>query len=148
MIYELDFYVGFGGDINEIVSYDVGYIYYVYLDVVLFVDVDFLEIYGSISMGSFIFGVVILVILVVSGDGIDFGDLFYLNVDYSFLVGSIGVEMVFYVGYYFGDFIGDDDIIDYGVLVFKDGFIFGFVDNDIDGLDVKVYVVYVVDFIL
>ena len=47
-----------------------------------------------------------------------------------------------------GDFIGDDNIIDYGIAVSKDGFTFGLSDTDIDGSDVKAYVAYSVDFTL
>ena len=148
MTYELVLYAGFFGDINETVSYDVGYIYYASPDAASSADADFSEIYGSISMGSFTFGAAILATSAASGDGTDFGDSLYLNADYSFPVGSTGAEMALHVGHYSGDFIGDDDIIDYGVSVSKDGFTFGLADNDIDGSDVKVYVAYAVDFTL
>jgi uncharacterized protein (TIGR02001 family) len=141
MTYELDLYAGFGGAINETVSYDVGYIYYAYPD-------DFSEVYGSISIAGFTFGAAVLATSAASGDGTDFGDSLYLNADYSFAVGSNGTEMALHIGHYSGDFIGDEDIIDYGVSVSKDRFTFGVSDTDMDESDVKVYVAYAVDFSL
>ena len=115
MTYELDLYAGFGGAINENVSYDVGYIYYAYPDAASGADADFSEVYGSISVQGFTFGAAVLATSAASGDGTDFGD---------------------------------DNIIDYGVSVSKDGFTFGLSDNDMDGSDVKAYVAYAVDFSL
>lgn len=148
MTYELDLYAGFGGAINENVSYDVGYIYYAYPDAASGADTDFSEVYGSISVQGFTFGAAVLATSAASGDGTDFGDSLYLNADYSFAVGSNGTEMALHIGHYSGDFIGDDNIIDYGVSVSKDGFTFGLSDNDMDGSDVKAYVAYAVDFSL
>ena len=146
MTYELDLYAGFGGAINESVSYDVGYIYYAYPDAASGADADFSEVYGSISVQGFTFGAAVLATSAANGDGTDFGDSLYLNADYSFAVGSNGTEMALHIGHYSGDFIGDDNIIDYGVSVSKDGFTFGLSDNDMDGSDVKAYVAYAVDF--
>ncbi|ATG59454.1 hypothetical protein ATS72_012550 [Pseudoalteromonas sp. 13-15] len=148
MTYELDFYAGFGGDISEGVSYDVGYIYYAYPDAASSADADFSEIYGSISVEGFTFGASVLATSAASGDGTDFGDSLYLTADYGFAVGSNGTEMALHIGHYSGDFIGDEDIIDYGVSVSKDGFTFGVSDTDMDESDVKVYVAYAVDFSL
>ena len=148
MTYELDFYAGFGGDISEGVSYDVGYIYYTYPDAASSADADFSEIYGSISVEGFTFGASVLATSAASGDGTDFGDSLYLTADYGFAVGSNGTEMALHIGHYSGDFIGDEDIIDYGVSVSKDGFTFGVSDTDMDESDVKVYVAYAVDFSL
>lgn len=148
MTYELDLYAGFGGAINENVSYDVGYIYYAYPDAASGADADFSEVYGSISVQGFTFGAAVLATSAASGDGTDFGDSLYLNAEYSFAVGSNGTEMALHIGHYSGDFIGDDNIIDYGVSVSKDGFTFGLSDNDMDGSDVKAYVAYAVDFSL
>lgn len=148
MTYELDFYAGFGGDISEGVSYDVGYIYYAYPDAASSADADFSEIYGSISVEGFTFGASVLATSAASGEGTDFGDSLYLTADYGFAVGSNGTEMALHIGHYSGDFIGDEDIIDYGVSVSKDGFTFGVSDTDMDESDVKVYVAYAVDFSL
>ena len=146
MTYELDLYAGFGGNINESVSYDVGYIYYAYPDAASEADADFSEIYGSISIESFTFGAAILATTDASGDGTDFGDSLYLNADYAFPIGSNGTEMALHIGHYSGDFIGDSNIFDYGVSISKDGFTFGVSDTDI--ADIKVYVGYAVDFTL
>ena len=88
MTYELDFYAGFGGDISEGVSYDVGYIYYAYPDAASSADADFSEIYGSISVEGFTFGASVLATSAASGDGTDFGDSLYLT-SYSELSFSI-----------------------------------------------------------
>lgn len=146
MTYELDLYAGFGGAINDDVSYDVGYIYYAYPDAASQADADFSEIYASLSMGGFSFGASVLATSAASGDGTDFGDSLYLSADYGFAVGSNGTEMALHVGHYSGDFIGDDNIIDYGVAISKDGFTFGLSDTDMDESDAKVYVAYAVDF--
>ena len=46
---ELDYYVGYGGDLTETVSFDVGYLFYGYPgDSTL----DFEELYGSLSFGD------------------------------------------------------------------------------------------------
>ena len=146
MTYELDLYAGFGGDINESVSYDVGYIYYAYPDAASEADADFSEIYGSISVEGFTFGASVLATSAASGDGTDFGDSLYLTADYGFAVGSNGTEMALHLGHYSGDFIGDDNILDYGVSISKDGFTFGLSDTDMDDSDIKAYVAYSVDF--
>ncbi|WP_350628086.1 TorF family putative porin [Pseudoalteromonas sp. CAL260-MNA-CIBAN-0059] len=148
MTYELDLYTGFSGAINENVSYDIGYIYYAYPDAASMADADFSEIYGSISVKGFTFGAAVLATSAASGDGTDFADSLYLTAGYAFAVGSNGTEIAFHLGHYSGDFIGDDNIIDYGIAVSKDGFTFGLSDTDIDGSDVKAYVAYSVDFTL
>jgi len=93
MTYELDLYAGFGGDINENISYDVGYIYYAYPDAASGADADFSEVYGSFSMGSFSFGASVLATSAASGDGTEFGDSLYLTADYGFALGSNGTVM-------------------------------------------------------
>jgi uncharacterized protein (TIGR02001 family) len=148
MTYELDLYAGFGGEISETLSYDVGFIYYAYPDAASSADADFSEVYASISMGSFSFGASVLASSAASGDGTDFGDSLYLSADYGFEIGSNGAEMALHLGHYSGDFIGDEDIIDYGLSISKDGFTFGLSDTDMDGSDIKAYVAYAVDFSL
>ena len=148
MTYELDLYAGFSGAINESVSYDVGYIYYAYPDAASEADADFSEVYGIISVEGFTFGASVLATSAASGDGSDFGDSLYLTTDYGFAIGSNGTEIALHLGHYSGGFIGDDNIIDYGVSISKDGFTFGLSDNDIDGSDLKAYVVDSADFSL
>ncbi|WP_372762782.1 TorF family putative porin [Pseudoalteromonas sp.] len=148
MTYELDLYAGFGGAINDSVSYDVGYIYYAYPDAASAADADFSEVYASISAAGFTFGAALLATSAASGDGSDFADSLYLSADYGFAVGSSGTQVALHLGHYSGDFIGDDNIVDYGVSITKDGFTLGLSDNDLDGSDIKAYVAYSVDFTL
>jgi uncharacterized protein (TIGR02001 family) len=140
MTYELDVYGGFGGDINENISYDVGFIYYAYPDETSG-DADFSEIYGSISFSSLTFGLAVLT----SGEGADVGDTIYANVDYSIAL-SNEAEINLHIGSYSGDWLADDSI-DYGVSISKSGFTFGASATDLDGApgDAKVYVAYSVD---
>jgi len=140
MTYELDVYGGFGGDINENISYDVGFIYYAYPDETSG-DADFSEIYGSISFNSLTFGLAVLT----SGEGADFGDTIYANVDYSIELGN-EAEVNLHIGSYSGDWLADDSI-DYGVSISKSGFTLGASATDLDGApgDAKVYVSYSVD---
>ncbi|MEH6396699.1 MAG: hypothetical protein V7783_17620, partial [Pseudoalteromonas sp.] len=98
--------------------------------------------------GAFSFGASVLATSAASGDGTDFGDSLYLTADYGFAVGSNGTEMALHLGHYSGDFIGDDDIIDYGVSISKDGFTFGLSDTDMDDSDIKAYVAFSMDFSL
>jgi len=140
MTYELDFYGGFGGDINENISYDVGFIYYAYPDETSG-DADFSEIYGSISFNSLTFGLAVLA----SGEGADAGDTIYANVDYSIEL-SNDAEVNLHIGSYSGDWLAEDSI-DYGVSISKSGFSFGASATDLSGAagDAKVYVAYAVD---
>lgn len=140
MTYELDVYGGFGGDINESISYDVGFIYYAYPDETSG-DADFSEVYGSISFNSFTVGLAVLT----SGEGADAGDTIYANIDYSIEL-SNEAEVNLHLGSYSGDWLAED-IIDYGVSISKSGFTFGASATDLDGGagDVKVYVAYSID---
>lgn len=143
MTYELDVYGGFAGDISESVSFDVGYIYYSYLDAVD--SNDFSEVYGSISWNSLDVGVAVLA----TAEDNDFGDSIYVNADYTFDLGN-DLELALHVGSYSGDFVGDDSLLDFGASLAKDNFTFGMSKSDIEGSgtddDVKFYVSYAVDF--
>lgn len=140
MTYELDLYGGFGGDINENISYDVGFIYYAYPDETSG-DADFSEIYGSISFNALTFGLAVLT----SGEGADAGDTVYANVDYTIAL-SNEVEINLHLGSYSGDWLAEDSI-DYGVSISKSNFTFGASATDLDDSagDVKVYVAYSID---
>lgn len=139
MTYELDFYGGFGGDINDDLSYDVGFIYYAYPDALN--SDDFSEVYGSLTFKSLTVGLAVLT----SGDGADAGDTIYANVDYAIEL-SNEAEVNLHIGSYSGDWLADD-VIDYGVSISKSGFTFGASATDLDGPagDIKVYVSYSVD---
>lgn len=140
MTYELDVYAGFGGAINDDVSYDVGFIYYAYPDETSG-DADFSEIYGSISFSSLTLGVAVLS----SGEGADFGDTIYASADYAIAL-SNEAEVALHVGSYSGDWLAEDSI-DYGVSISKSGFTLGASATDLDGAagDLKVYVSYAID---
>jgi uncharacterized protein (TIGR02001 family) len=140
MTYELDLYGGFGGDISENVSYDVGFIYYAYPDETSG-DADFSEVYGSVSFDALTLGVAVLA----SGEGADAGDTIYTTVDYAIEL-SNEAEVALHLGSYSGDWLAEDSI-DYGISLSKSGFTFGASKTDLDGAagDLKVYVSYSVD---
>ncbi len=53
---EIDYYGGFGGAITDDIGYDLGVIYYDYPSDPSDPEGDFLEVYGSVEVGSFSFG--------------------------------------------------------------------------------------------
>lgn len=143
MTYELDFYAGFAGNVNETVSYDVGFIYYAYPDEKSG-DADFSEIYLNISIESLTFGVAMLA----DGEGGDAGDSIYASADYSVQLAN-EAELAFHLGSYSGDWLAEDSV-DYGVSLSKSGFTFGVSATDLDGAagDMKVYLSYAIDIAL
>lgn len=147
---EVDAYLGFAGDINETFSYDVGYIYYAYPDSAS--KNDFSEVYGSLSVIGFTFGVSVLADTEAGGSDGDFGDSIYANIDYSFALES-GAEIALHAGSYTGDWL-DTDSIDYSASISKNGFTLGVSVLDLDDSenwtdedeDAKFFVAYAVDF--
>jgi uncharacterized protein (TIGR02001 family) len=95
--YELDGYLGFGGEFATDFSYDVGYIYYAYpIDDT--VEADFGEIYGSIGWkGLTLFGA-----YQTNEEWSNAEDAYYLSLDYAFEYGD-GFSTDILVGYYAGD---------------------------------------------
>jgi uncharacterized protein (TIGR02001 family) len=144
---ELDFYAGLGGSISEDVSYDVGYIYFAYPDSIADEN-NFSEVYASLSTAGFTFGVAVLADSEAGGDGGEFGDSIYANIDYAFALEN-GAEVALHVGDYSGDF--STESTDFGASISKDGFTFGvskvsFDDSVSEGEDdLKFYVSYAVD---
>lgn len=144
---ELDLYFGFGGDISENISYDLGYIYYAYPDSIDDEN-DFSEIYASLSTAGFTFGVAVLADSEAGGDGAEFGDSIYANIDYAIALES-GAEITLHVGDYSGDF--STESTDYGVSISKDSFTFGVSKVSFDDSvysaedDLKFYISYAVD---
>ena len=138
---ELDLYLGFGADINEDMSYDVGFIYFVYPDSTSG-DANFSEVYGSFTYTGLTVGVAVLA----TADGADAGDSIYVNADYALAL-SNEAELAFHVGNYSGDF--STDSTDFGVSISKDNFTFGVSKTDFDdggsSDDMKFYVAYSVD---
>ncbi|WP_445360707.1 TorF family putative porin [Microbulbifer sp. EKSA005] len=79
--YEQDFYGGYSGDINDSVSFDVGYIYYAYHGGNA--DEDYQEIYGSLSFSDLTLG------FAYSNDyWADTGEFYYPYAEYSFALPS------------------------------------------------------------
>lgn len=102
---ETDFYIGFGGETASF-SYDVGYIYYAYTDLV---DSDFGEIYVNGGIGNFGFGVAYTINSQVDeGSAFDSGDIYY-NVSY----GGIDLGQEFALTLTAGMYTFDADIDSY-----------------------------------
>ncbi len=139
---ELDLYGGFSGDINDSMSYDVGFVYFAYPDVD---DSDFSEIYGSVSYTGLTVGVAVLTSASASGSSA--GDSVYINADYAVSLAN-DAEVNFHLGNYSGDF--STDSTDFGVSISKDSFTLGLSKTDYDdggsSDDLKFYVSYGVDF--
>ncbi len=138
MSYELDLYTGFTGSITDVLSYDVGFIYYAYPDEKTG-DADFSEIYGSLTFDTLTLGLAVLT----SATGADAGDAIYANADYTVTL-SNKADITIHLGSYSGDWLAEDSI-DYGLSLSKDGFTFGVSNTDIKNDDAKVYVSYSVD---
>lgn len=97
---EVDYYIGYGGDITENVSYDIGYMYYDYptsdeteFDLTGKRDLDYEEIYGSISYKDATLG------FAYSDDyWLETGEFFYVYADYSFSL-PYGITMDLHYGF-------------------------------------------------
>jgi uncharacterized protein (TIGR02001 family) len=140
MTYELDVYGGFGGNISETVSYDIGFIYFAYPDETTG-NADFSEIYANLSFNALTIGVAVLT----DAEGADFGDSIYASADYAFSFAN-EAEVTLHIGSYSGDWLTEDSI-DYGINLSKSGFTIGASATDLDGApgDMKIYVSYAVD---
>ena len=108
--YEADLYAGYGGGIGDF-GYDVGYLYYAYPDGD---DLDFGEIYGSLSYSYFTAGLAYTVNSQASGESVfDTGDMYYYaGVDVPF--GDSGYSGSLYYGYYSFDADSSTYDVDYG----------------------------------
>ena len=129
--YELDGYLGFAGEMGA-VSYDAGYIYYAYPNGE---DLDFGEVYGSLSLSYFSLGVAVLA----HADGADFADNNYYYADGAFPVAD-DLEIGVHVGAY--DFKNADDYVDYNIYADYKGVNFMLSKTDIDDDDVKAVISY------
>ena len=143
---ELDFYLGFGGELGQGFGYDVGYIYYAYPDSAQTDstnEYDFGEIYGSLSYSYFSvsanYGVN-------NDDGAEWADsALYISADAELEVAE-GLTLALHIGdYSFDDDYKSDDYSDYGVSLSKDGFTFAVSDTDMDNDDLKFTVSYSID---
>ncbi|MFP4638845.1 MAG: TorF family putative porin [Guyparkeria sp.] len=109
--YEADLYAGYGGSLGDL-GYDVGYIYYAYPDGD---DLDFGEIYGSLSYSYFTAGLAYTVNSQASGDiaAFDTGDMYYYaGVDVPF--GDSGFSGSLTYGYYSFENDSSTNELDYG----------------------------------
>jgi len=114
--FEQDFYGGYGGQLSDTVSYDVGYIYYAYHGGSH--DEDYQEVYGSVSISDLTLG------LAYSDNyWADTGTFYYPYAEYSFALPS-DISLGFHVGANMFDEEGflfeDDSYIDYSVSVGKE----------------------------
>ncbi|MEL6447190.1 MAG: TorF family putative porin [Pseudomonadota bacterium] len=158
--YEHDIYFGYSGEFGDGIGYDFGYLYYNYDKEAEF---DFGEIYGSLSIDAFTFGLNIVTNTEADegpGQDFGFGETFYAYADYSVTVRE-DVELGFHVGYHDGDFSEafngvPEGYLDYALSLSKDGFTFAITGTDLDdpgpdNLDndeIKFVVSYAVDFAL
>lgn len=145
---EVDLYFGFGGDISEGVSYDLGFIHYEYPDEDQ--DIDFSEVYASLSASGLTLGVAVLA----DADGADFADTIYTNLDYTFALKNEAEVTLHAANYSFDEARGYNDI---SAAYSKDGFTFGvskvFFNGDDEGdvdvdeaEEIKFFVSYSVEF--
>ena len=133
--YEHDLYAGFAGEAGGI-SYDLGYLYYNYDAEAEF---DFGELYGSIGIGAFTFGLNVLANTEADegpGQDFGFGEATYLYADYGTTIGN-GVDLGLHIGHHQGDFSEafngvPGDYTDYNVSIGKDGFSFMITSTDLD----------------
>ncbi len=137
MTYELDFYAGFSGEIDNI-GYDIGFVYFVYPDSVN--DVDFSEVTASLSYGAFTLSYAVLA----DAKGKSFADDSYIAADINLTLPS-EVELGLHVGTGTDDFYAGESFIDYGVSLSKASFTFGVSKTDLANDDIKVYAAYSVD---
>lgn len=143
---ELDFYLGFSGQLSEDVSYDVGYIYYAYPDSAQTDssnEYDFGEIYGSLAYSYFSLSASYGVN---NDDGAEFADSsLYISADAEFEVAD-GLTLTFHIGdYSFDDKMVAQDYNDYSVSLSKSNFTFAVSDTDMDNDDMKFVISYSID---
>jgi uncharacterized protein (TIGR02001 family) len=108
--YEVDLYLGYAGSVGDL-GFDVGYIYYAYPDGE---DLDFGEIYGSLTYRYFTAGLAYTVNSDATGETVfDTGDVYYhAGVDVPF--GDSGYSASLTYGYYTFDADSSDYDVDYG----------------------------------
>ncbi|WP_448546935.1 TorF family putative porin [Thalassotalea fusca] len=137
MTYELDVYGGYTGSFNDF-EFDVGFIQYAYPDAIE--DVDFSELYTSVTYGAFTLGYATLV----DAQGNDFGDDSYLSLD-----ANVNIAQEFTLSLHIGtgtdEFYAGESFADYSISVSKNSFSIGASRTDIDGDDVKLFLSYSID---
>lgn len=134
--YEHDIYAGISGEFANGVGWDVGYLYYNYDKEAEF---DFGEIYGSLSVGGFSFGLNVLANTEADegpGQDFGFGQALYYSADYATEIKE-GLELGLHIGFHDGDFNEafngvPGSYVDFGVSLAKDGFSFAITTTDLD----------------
>jgi len=129
---ELDFYGGYARDINDNLSFDVGYMYYAYPSDNWETDLDYQEIYGSFGFYGATVG------LVYSDDYFQkTGKFFYFYGDYSLPLGEIA-SLDVHLGYSDLDepeSFGADSYIDFSIGVTASAvgldFTLAYIDTDL-----------------
>ena len=139
---EQDIYFGYGGEAGG-VSYDVGYIAYMYSGGT---DYDFSEVYVSVGASGFTLSYSYLVDADYDADS---GDETYLALDYELpLTGDFGVSL--HYGIYDKDSVSDEQI-DYNITISKGDFALTFSQADDEFFpgsdsDMKAFVSYGIGF--
>lgn len=140
---EVDLYLGYGFESNGI-SYDFGYIFYGYDSSFASTgDSDFGEVYASVGIDSFSFGVSVLAHAEWEQD---FADDVYYTADYALDVE--GLEIGFHAGYNDteAEYNANGNVYDgydLGLSASKNGFTFGV--NKHENTNTSVYISYAVD---
>lgn len=113
---ELDFYAGYGGSLNEALSYDIGVIGYFYPGAE---DAAYGEVYGSLTGMVGLLETTGTIAYAPEQDNLGDDDNLYLNLSGSAPIGESGLSLSLGVGYEtgaFGDLDGDgDDKIDWTI---------------------------------
>ena len=147
--YELDLYAGYGGNITEDLSYDIGYLYYAYPDAEG--SIDFGELHGAITWKWFelSYSHVINAGDDVAAEPLDNKDMSYLAATASFpLTDKLSLSL--HYGYSSGDVVeswfDEDNYADYNITLSADTSMgtvsFMVSDTDLQGDDAKVVLGY------
>ncbi|GAB2890848.1 TorF family putative porin [Microbulbifer echini] len=115
--YEQDFYGGYTAEINDSISYDVGYIYYAYHGSNQ--DEDYWELYGSLSISDLTLG-----FAYAKDYWAQSGQFYYPYADYSFsLPAAISLDLHVGFNYFeeYNEFLHEDDAyVDYSATLHRD----------------------------
>ncbi|MCR9278339.1 MAG: TorF family putative porin [Pseudomonadaceae bacterium] len=141
---ETDLYFGYGGSFNDDISYDVGYIYYAYPEDDSDPDLDYQEIYGSLSFNIATVGFAYsndyfaetdTFIYLYGGVSVPLGENFSLDANIGLNMFDSDEAFASFIGPAMGEDPGDD-YIDYsiGVSTSAGGLDFGaaFIGTDLD----------------
>lgn len=143
--HEFDWYFGYGGELGNGLSYDLGYIYYAYPDSAesdSSNEYDFAEVHTSLSFSNFTLGANYGVN---NDDGAEWADgALYVSLDAEFEVAD-GLSLAFHAGSYrFKDAFDAGNYSDYGFSLSKNNFTLGLSDTNMDNDDVKFYLSYAI----